>query len=303
MTESIEYFFFLAIRWCARRLSARQVSALGAQLGNAVFTLTRFRKAVTFDNLARAFPGKRDDEIRLIAAGAYKNYGRSILEMLWAGGQSEEDLLKTVRLGNRDVVEKYLRQPGGLILLSAHFGSWEFLVHGLRLQLGRPFTMIAQQQRNGKINALVAETRCRHGNTAIPMGVASREVFKRLLDGDIVLILGDQSASKASIYVDFFGRPAATHRGPAAFSLKTGAPLVMVLLMRQSDGSSEAVFEEVDRTGLDTYTEENIIELTRRHTAILERYIRLHPDHWLWMHKRWKHTAYYESHLTAEQNA
>ena len=119
----------------------------------------------------------------------------------------------------------------------------------------------------------------------------------------MVLMLGDQSGSKASLYVDFFGRPAATHQGPAAFSLKTGTPIVMVFLIRQKDGTSEAVFEEVDRTGLEAYTEENIIELTRRHTAILERYIRQHPDHWLWMHKRWKHTAYYQSHLTVEQDA
>ena len=42
-------------------------------------------------------------------------------------------------------------------------------------------------------------------------------------------------------------------------------------------------------------SEENIVELTRRHTAILERYIRNYPDHWLWMHKRWKHTEFYES--------
>lgn len=303
MTESIEYFLFVFIRWFARKLSHRQVSALGALLGKAVFTFTHFRKRVTFDNLTHAFPEKSAGEIRRIAAGAYQNYGRSILEMMWAGGQSEQELLKTVRIGNNDVIGRYRREPGGLILLSAHYGSWEFLVHGLRLQLGRPVTMIAQQQRNSKINALITETRCRYGNTAIPMGVASREVFRRLLAGEMVLMLGDQSGSKASLYVDFFGRPAATHQGPAAFSLKTGTPIVMVFLIRQKDGTSEAVFEEVDRTGLEAYTEENIIELTRRHTAILERYIRQHPDHWLWMHKRWKHTAYYQSHLTVEQDA
>jgi KDO2-lipid IV(A) lauroyltransferase len=106
----------------------------------------------------------------------------------------------------------------------------------------------------------------------------------------MVLMLGDQSASRESLFIDFFGRPAATHRGPALFALKTGAPMVMGLLLRQSDGRYAAEFEEIPHDDLHGASERNVAELTRRHTAVLERYIRLYPDHWLWMHKRWKHT-------------
>ena len=102
--------------------------------------------------------------------------------------------------------------------------------------------------------------------------------------------------------MEFFQRPAATHRGTAAFSLKTGASIVTVLLVRQADETYTAVFEEVDRTGLDTYQGDAIAELTRRHAKVLEKHIRLHPDHWLWMHKRWKHTAYFQS-LQGERSA
>jgi KDO2-lipid IV(A) lauroyltransferase len=136
----------------------------------------------------------------------------------------------------------------------------------------------------------------------IPMGISTREVFRTLQEGKVVAMLGDQSGPKESVFINFFGRPAATHRGAAAFSLKAGAPIVMLFLVRQKDGVYETQFEEVDRSGLEEYTEENVNELTRRHTAILEKYIRMHPDHWLWMHKRWKHTAYYEStNLVAEE--
>jgi KDO2-lipid IV(A) lauroyltransferase len=127
------------------------------------------------------------------------------------------------------------------------------------------------------------------------MGVSSREVFRALDEKRLVLILADQSGPKEAEFVDFFGRPAATHRGVAAFSLKTGAPIVLTLLVRTGEGKYDVVFEEVDRTGLETYTDANVTELTRRHTALLEKYIRLHPHLWLWMHKRWKHTGYYES--------
>ena len=62
--------------------------------------------------------------------------------------------------------------------------------------------------------------------------------------------LNANGAPKESLFIDFFGRPAATHKGTAAFSLKSGAPIVFVALLRQKDGTHDAVFEEIDKSGL-----------------------------------------------------
>jgi Kdo2-lipid IVA lauroyltransferase/acyltransferase len=296
MSESIEYILFWMLSRGVQHLSLRSAQRIGALLGSATFRLTGFRKAVTFDNLEKAFPGISREERNRIALGAFRNYGMSVVEMLWSGGASEETLRSAVTTNNAEVVSEALTRGKGVLLLSAHFGPWEFLVTGLRLRLGVPFTMIVQHQRNGRIDAVIDRNRSRFGNVTIPMGPSVREVLKALQAGRVVALLGDQSGSRESVYVDFFGRPAATHRGAAAFSLRTGAPIVMAFLVRQADGTAEAVFEELDRSGLNEYTEENIVELTRRHTALLEQYVRRYPELWLWMHKRWKHTSYYTSH-------
>jgi KDO2-lipid IV(A) lauroyltransferase len=73
--------------------------------------------------------------------------------------------------------------------------------------------------------------------------------------------------------------------------------------VRQADGVYDTTFEEIDQSDLTGYTDENVLELTRRHAAILEKYIRLYPDQWLWMHKRWKHTEQYEAHSTILQES
>jgi KDO2-lipid IV(A) lauroyltransferase len=132
------------------------------------------------------------------------------------------------------------------------------------------------------------------------MGPSVRQVVRALQEGKTIALLGDQSGPRESVFIEFFGRPAATHRGPAAFSLRNGTPIVMIFLVRREDGTYDALFEEVDRSGLTGPSEENIVELTRRHTALLEKYVRLYPDHWLWMHKRWKHTAYFEQQVAGE---
>lgn len=295
MIEAIEYFFFFILSWTAQQLPFKVVGKCGRWLGSMVFSCTTFRKAVTLENLKKAFPVATEREIHKIALGAFRNYGTTLMEMLWARNKGPEALIPTVRVANMEVFKRAFARGRGLILLSGHYGNWEFSISALRLHLGQPVSMIVQHQRNRRIDALITQMRCRFENTAIPMGPSVREVLTTLKEGRVVVMMGDQSGSRESVFIDFFGRPAATRRGPAAFCLKTGAPILMVFLVRQTDGSYVATFENVDMTGLEQYNEENVIELTRRHTAILEKHVRLHPDHWLWMHKRWKHTAYHET--------
>jgi KDO2-lipid IV(A) lauroyltransferase len=73
-------------------------------------------------------------------------------------------------------------------------------------------------------------------------------------------------------------------------ALRHGAPLQIGFMVRQRDGTYEVTLEEIPFPDLSGYSEENVLELTRRHTAVLEERIRQYPDHWLWMHRRWKHT-------------
>jgi len=291
----IEYVLFLPVNRVARGLSYRGAGRLGSALGGFVWGCAGYRRKISLDNLNRAFPGKSRSEITAIARGAYRGYGRALLEMLWSGGAGEEELRRTMTLENPQVPLDALARGKGLILLSGHFGAWEFVVTSMSLQLGRPVIAIAQPQRNRYIDAVITANRNRFGSGTVTMHQSVREVMKLLQAGRIVGMLGDQSGPRESLFIEFFGRPAATHRGAAAFSLKYDTPIVMFFFVRQPDGTYRAVYEEVDRAGLEGTSEEKIIELTRRHTAVLERYIRKYPDHWLWMHKRWKHTEFYQS--------
>ncbi len=295
MRDYIEYLAFRFVSAVASRLSFPSVHRFGSLLGSLVFDLTGIRKNVTLENIRNSLPELAPEEVTNIARGAYRNYGISVCEMLWATNKSADALKSVVHPLNREVFDAAHAMKKGVILLSAHFGGWEMMLLGLPLQLGVPALGVAQEQRNALVDALVTRGRSRFGNRIVYMEKSVREVIKTLHAGGAVVILGDQSAPKESVFVDFFGRPAATHRGTAVFSLKTGAPIVLVLHIRRPDGRYNAQFELVDQTGLTGYSEENVVELTRRHTALLEKHIRLHLDHWLWMHKRWKHTEYYQS--------
>jgi KDO2-lipid IV(A) lauroyltransferase len=303
LIESIEYRAFASLAWLAQRLSFRSAGRVGRALGAIVYDVIGYRKKITHDNLAHAFPEKSDSERSRIARGAYKSFATTLVEMLWSGGQTREELTRICTLKNPDVLHRHMTNPNGIIILSGHFGNWELFGSSFGLRIDHPTATIAQRQRNRRIDAMIEHIRTRWNNTNISMGVSTREVFRMLKQGKLVAMLGDQSGPKEAVFVNFFGRPAATHRGAAAFSLKSGSPIVMAFFVRQADGVYDTTFEEIDQSDLTGYTDENVLELTRRHAAILEKYIRLYPDQWLWMHKRWKHTEQYEAHTTILQES
>ncbi len=301
MTSRIEYALFRLLAWLVRPLSPRGAQRVGACLGLTTLMLTGYRKKVTRDNIARAFPELPPEERERIMRGAYENYGIALVEMLWTYGQGPEVLASLVHIDNPDLLDQLLGRGKGVILLSAHYGSWELLLSSVRLHIPVRVTAIAQRQRNEYVDAHIDMRRRRFDTVTVAMGPAVREVLAALQRNEVVLILGDQSGPKESIFIPFFGRPSATHRGAAAFALRTGAAMLALFLVRQTDGTYRGVFEEIDTHALEGSREDQVVELTFRHAAVLERAIRRHPDHWLWMHKRWKHTPYYEAmHRRAE---
>jgi KDO2-lipid IV(A) lauroyltransferase len=211
---------------------------------------------------------------------------------MWTPRLTDEIIEREVRIRNPELFHSVLRRGKGLILMTGHFGNWEWMSVGTARILGHPYTVVVHSIHNSSVDALVEYWRTMHGNRVVPMGVAIREIVRTLRERGVVAMIADQSGPSGAYYVRFFGRHAATYEGPAVFALKTGAPIIFGFSVRQPDGSYALDIEELPMKDLKGSSEENIQELTRRHVRALERAVRAHPDHWLWQHKRWKHTPH-----------
>jgi KDO2-lipid IV(A) lauroyltransferase len=119
---------------------------------------------------------------------------------------------------------------------------------------------------------------------------AARTIVSELRKGNMIALLADQSATKdKDLFVDFFGRPAATYESPAAMALRLNAPIVMGFAVRQKDGTYTVRLREIPFDDIKD-REDAVSILTERHVKELENQIRLVPGLWAWQHKRWKHT-------------
>jgi KDO2-lipid IV(A) lauroyltransferase len=104
-----------------------------------------------------------------------------------------------------------------------------------------------------------------------------------------VAILIDQNVQeKDGIFVDFFGRPAATTTVAAALAVKTGCALLPAHTIIGPDGRYRAVYEPPLEWTPSGDTQADIARLTQELTRVIEGWIREHPDQWLWIHRRWK---------------
>lgn len=288
MKKYIEYILFKIFELLIRIMPLKLAQRFGKNLGRfASFILTK-RMGITIDNLRNAFPEKSTNELKIIATKVFENLGISITELLWFPNLNQKIISKLVNYKNLEKMIDRYKEGKGVIMLSGHFGNWELLALATGCLSKIPLTIIVKTQANLWVDKIVNQHRTLFGNKVVPMEFSVREILSTLNKGGIVAMVADQSAAKESIFVEFFGRQVATFQGPAVFALRTGAPVQMVIITRNSDYTYDVLFEEIVTSDLTEYNEENIFELTRRHTLILEKYIRLFPDHWMWTHRRWK---------------
>jgi KDO2-lipid IV(A) lauroyltransferase len=176
-----------------------------------------------------------------------------------------------------------------VIVLTAHFGNWELFAyaHGL---FGFPITLVHRAMRNPFIDTAIVGTRTRGGTHCIAKKAAARNVVRALRHKEMVAIPADQNQTRRfGVFVDFFGKTASTTPGPARLAMLTGAAVFPAFLVREGEGERHRIMVlpeiEMVKTG---NREADIVTNTQRCNSVLEQMIRKHPDHWLWLHKRWR---------------
>ena len=289
MLHRIEFILFQFFKWIVLALPLKSASRLGAMLGGGAYYIIGGRRRIALDNLRMAFPEKTEQERTKIAKGAFRNFGIMFVEMLWFPNLTEPILAKLVTYHNVDIIPDAEDRQKGIVLVTAHFANWELggLLMGKRLRSS--MLIIVQTQTNKLVDKVINEHRCLFGNRVVPTGMSVREIIRTLEQHGAVAMAADQSAAKESVHVEFFGRKVATHEGPAVFSLRTGAALILFFFVRKPDYTYDSYVELISLENLPEDREERVIALTQRHTKVLEKYIRQYPDQWLWLHRRWKH--------------
>jgi KDO2-lipid IV(A) lauroyltransferase len=270
------------------RLPRRVSLAFGAFLGGLLGDLDRRHVAIAVDNLHKAFPHWDTPRLLRTARGVYRHFGRVILDILWMQGRSGEEILSIVEVEGAEHIEEAMKAGRGAVLVTCHMGNWELhgLVHGL---LFGPIGVVARPLDNPALDARLCALRTQGGNAVLYKSRALAQMIRFLRDGKGVAILIDQNVQeKDGIFVDFFGRKAATTTVASALTVKLGSPLVPCRTELKPDGRYRLVYEKPLPWTPTGDRREDIARLTQDFTDRIETWVRETPDQWLWIHRRWK---------------
>ncbi len=104
----------------------------------------------------------------------------------------------------------------------------------------------------------------------------------------ILALVGDRDFFGNGLDLPFFGKTVKIPRGPAAFSLRTGAPIVPGFLVREKDGSYRFVLEQPIYPPEGLPREEAVNRMTRECAEVMSRYIRIYPTQWYLFQEFWR---------------
>jgi len=289
MKNRIEYILFILFSWCFRLLGLKLSRKFAAILAFVFFYFIPIRKKVVFNNLKIAFPENDIHNNKKLAFKIYQSFAITLVEILYLPYIKKVELINAVKCSNPELIIEKFKEGKGLILLSSHFGNWEFIAISVAMQVRLPFSVIVKPLRNPLVYDWMNNFRTKFGNEVVPLGISIRKIYQTLKEKKVVAMVADQRGPREGVKVDFFGKKVSVYTGPAALALKTGAPLICGIAVRDKNYKYKMVLVEISQQNLPDGEEEKILEISQRYTSYLETVIRENPEQWLWMHNRWKY--------------
>lgn len=288
MRYYLEYISLLMVAAIFRYLPLKAGLKLGAFLGKLAWRIDREHRRIALKNieLAVGLAVNKSQSQKLVKM-VYLNLGRSMAEFFYMPRVKRSYLEGYVHIEGKEILDSALAQGKGVILVLGHFGNWELnnAIYGL---LGYPITAVAFKQNNPLTDKVINQYRQCQGVRVIYDQTPYSELAAILRKGQILALVADQDAGSHGVFVDFLGRPASTAKGPAVLALRTGAPLIVSLLIRQKNNCHHLIFKgplKIVRSG---EFKNDLWLNTRSWSRVIEDSIRDYPDQWFWLHRRWK---------------
>ncbi len=251
----------------------------------------RFRYTIIHHHLCESFNySGNEPTLKTLIRNIYHHFGLLIVELLCMPRYPRKELLDRIIWHDESNLSAALKKGRGVIILSAHLGNWELCGIALAAK-GYKINAVGKATKSALGNTMLRLIRDDNGVHTIPKSSSMKEICARLEKNEIIVFMLDQNMTyKEGVFVDFFGRLAATSPGLALVAARSGAVIIPGYNYRDKDlWHHHCVFlPEFHLENPHHQKRANHVHNTALMTHILEQIIKDHPEQWLWMHKRWR---------------
>lgn len=283
---------YLLIRFAVCILQALPLGtgrSLADLLAWLAYHVDRRHREVALDNLRQAFPGEmNEDQLHRMVRAVYRHFCGIAVEMVHLPRKLHPcNWRQYISLPHGSQVVNALLSDRPALVVTGHYGNWEMAGYALALFGFKSFA-IARPLDNPWLDRFIRKFREKTGQQLLAKKGDFQRIDGVLRDGGILCTLGDQDAGQRGLYVDFFGRPASTHKAIALLAMEHRANVLVTTTRKVAEPMRYAI-EVGDVIAPDEVDRLAVRSLTQRLTTALERLVRLDPRQYFWLHRRWKH--------------
>ena len=285
MIQLLQRIFIVPVIYGISFLPLRLLYLLSDILAWILRVIVKYRKDVVLSNLRYVFPGKSEKELTELKRAFYRHFTDIVMETLKLLTISEKGVLRHVQYEHSTLMNKYFVEGQSVLIAMGHIGNWEFCGAGLPLASDHTICAAYRPLRNEVFNNLVLRSRTKFGVTMFRESGLLRELVKSKGTVTGTMMVADQKPHLESIHwVSFMNRRTPAFKGIGKLSQMLGYPVVYMSTTKVQRGKYHVSFRSIadDPKNMDEG------EIIQKYYDCLAEDIALHPDQWLWSHRRWK---------------
>jgi KDO2-lipid IV(A) lauroyltransferase len=267
--------------WCMR---------LADGLAWVAYRVDRRHRLVADENLRLAFPGLDDRRRDEVVRAVYRHFIGLVVTLVFLPRRFHPTTWKRyIAFSHPRELLAVMLSGRPLMFVTGHFGNWE--LGGFLLGVvGFRTWSVARRLDNPLLHRFVESFRGRRGQAILDKSEDYEKILDVLRTGGTLATLGDQDAGPKGLFVDFFGRPASTHKAMAVMALEFRTPVVVMGVAKVGEPMRHCLLLE-DIILPEEYDDQPgaVKSMTVRITEAIERLARRHPEQYFWLHRRWKH--------------
>jgi KDO2-lipid IV(A) lauroyltransferase len=260
------------------------LSLLGYGAGMLFYVLHAPRRRIVRANIQRCFPELSPSEQGRLVRRHFRCFGQTVFDLPVAWWGSRRRLVRLVRL--RDVHHLANARAAGrnVILLVPHFVGLE--MGGIRLSIDTPVLDVFRHPKNKVLRWIMERRRTRFGAVIVEHNKPMTTLVRTLKGGTPFYYLPDQNAPRRqAVFAPFFGVSAATFPTLSRLARMADAVVIPCSTYQRSWGRG---YEIVFSAPLDNFPSDDVLADVTRMNAQVERAVRLHPEQYFWVHRRFK---------------
>jgi KDO2-lipid IV(A) lauroyltransferase len=288
----LQYLQYVAVRTAATSVSLHATTGLAAmaRIGSLYHRLAWRRRRRAELNLRRSFPEWSPGRVAEVAERSV----HSMLQTFLVDVPITPRLItpstwpQYISLSSVGPMLEVLLRGDPAILVTGHCGNWELLGHALAV-MGHPVTALARPLDNPFLNRWVLRLREARGTSVLTKWGAVPALEDLLSRGGRAAFIADQNAGDQGLFVPFFGRLASSYKSIGLLAMRYRVPIIAGVALRRDDRFAYEI-SCVDLIRAEEWDPQPdpLFYITARFNRAIETMIRMAPEQYLWVHRRWK---------------